>query len=141
MLFIGSGVISLLPLFGVAQLEVVAWYGLFLLPLAVLILAAIKVRGPSHWPALIRILLVSAIMMMIGTLFGEIAFRYGKPQDIGTFLAFSGLGLSFLSICGLAIAPFLDLNLRYKYDALHWLGAALLPAHGVWLVMWVVLTS
>jgi hypothetical protein len=30
-----------------------------------------------------------------------------------------------------------DLCLERKYDALHWVGIALLPAHLVWLVVWI----
>ena len=146
----GGFVIALLPIFSVGLLDhhrgfrnlliYAVFVAMWLLPFSVLVLAAWKLRGPIYWQLIFRGLVASISALLLGWCWSEICIRYWRNAEVfGVLTFFSGLALSIVFVSGMAVAPLMDWNTREKLDILHWIGAALLPAHVLWLVVCVII--
>ena len=146
LLVVGSGVLAVLPFPELARLGGSLGDGrigvLNLAPsvavavaLAVLIVATRKLRTDSPWQPLFLSLAVSCGVMLIGFLWD--AARFQSRQENEFVLALLGFAWCMIFVFALVARSIADLCLERKYDALHWVGIALLPAHLVWLVVWI----
>jgi hypothetical protein len=142
LLVVGSGVVAVLPVPEMARLGGSLSGGrtgvLSLAPsvaLAALIVATRKLRTNSPWHPLFLSLAVSCGVMLMGFLWD--AARFHSRQENEFVLALLGFAWCMIFVFALAIRSIADLCLERKYDALHWVGVALLPAHLLWLVVWI----
>jgi len=146
LLVVGSGVVAILPFPEIARLGGSLSGGrtgvLNLAPsvavavaLAVLVVATRKLDTDSPWQPLFLSLAVSCGVMLIGFLWD--AARFHSRQENEFVLALLGFAWCMIFVFALIARSIADLCQECKYDALHWVGIALLPAHLVWLIVWV----
>jgi hypothetical protein len=146
LLVIGSGVVALLPFpelvrFSRANdavhqslLAIAPCAGL-VVSLGILIVATIKLRSSSPWQPLFLALAISCGVMLIGFAWDAARFRLHEQNEF--VLALLGFAWSMVFVFALAVRSIIDLCEERRYDALHWIGTALLPAHLLWLIVWV----
>jgi hypothetical protein len=97
--------------------------------------ASVKLRSSSPWQPLFLALAISCGFMLLGFVWDAARLRLHEQNDL--VLALLGFAWSMVFVLALAARSIIDLCEERRYDALHWIGTALLPAHLLWLVVWV----
>ena len=141
LLVIGTGVLSLLPVpllvrlgeaAGREHTSSLAACAAFLLPLATLVVAIRRLRGIAPWQVLFLALAISLGAMLLGLAWDAAARLRGENEFM---LMLMGFAWSIVFAVALMATSAADLCQQRRYDALHWIGISLLPAHAMWLIL------
>jgi hypothetical protein len=146
LLVVGSGVVALLPFpelvrFSGANEDVrrsllaIAPCAGLVVSLGILIVATVRLRSSSPWQPLFLALAISCGVMLIGLVWDAARLRLHEQNEF--VLALLGFAWSMVFVFALAVRSIIDLCEERRYDALHWVGTALLPAHLLWLIVWI----
>jgi hypothetical protein len=146
LLVVGSGALALLPMPELARLGSLpgepssrllnfAPSAALALSLATLILATARLQSTSPWQPLFLALAISGGFMMIGFVWHAAVLQYQERSEF--VLALLGFAWTMVFLFALMARSFLDFCLQHRYDALHWIGIGMVPAHFLWLIVWI----